>query len=977
MLHRRPYLNTVFNSGQYILAVLAAGAVFVAVEPHATSLRVPLFAGRLDPTFWAAFLAAILAHVITSSLFVSRFIARRAGAPVLAVFRVNIAWEVVNSLALAVLGLILALVYLRALPVEAVALAVPLALVGYMLMLYTTRERAHRELEIVERIGRAAIQLNPAELYEAMYQQIRRVMSVDAFYVATHDPEADRMTFEFLVDSKERFPRQAYDRSHALREILERRQPVLIHRAPDEMARPDGFERVGREERRSASLMLVPVLNGDRVTGVVSAQSYTFFAYTDRDLRLLETIAGQVAVAIENARLLEASRRSVERLTTLQRLSTAIAGTLEMERLMPAIVEGARQTLDVDRCAIYLRNGPGGAIEVYAHGFPPEFAPAMRQALGGPLPPLLLDFSRPQIIDDVQMHPVALAVRESLYRGEATPLQAIMGGVRTVAMIPLSYLDEQIGALGFYHDRVRPYTADDVALAQAIASQAAIAVKNATLFAQTQRRAAEVDLLNRLMSTVTGTLDLDELFPHVTEQVAASFGYSHVSIYRRDGDGLVLQAQVGYTQAPERISISQGIMGRAARTGQPLLVGDVRSDPDYIAADPAIKSKAAVPIVSEDQVIGVLNVEAEADRILTQGDLTLLQTLSRQLSVALRNATLYADATQARHELSVLYEAAKAVSTSLELATVLDTLVQVPCRAFGYEYGAILLTDDRSGGLIVEATYGYEPGTRGYRIPAGKGISGWVQRVGKPVFVPDVKQDPRYLCVDDRVVAEIAVPLVSEGQVIGVFNVETTRPDGLAEHDLTILSALAGYATIAIRNARLFEQTKHLAITDGLTGLYNHRYLHEALERQLERCNGEGQPLALIMLEIDKFKCYNDTYGHQRGDEVLRIVADLLRRHCRVTDLVARYGGDEFMIGLANTPKEAACGVAERLRRAVETYLFLLGENIATSVTLSAGVAASPEDGETVDALIDAVDDAQYTAKQSGGNKVQVAQVYR
>jgi diguanylate cyclase (GGDEF)-like protein len=382
-----------------------------------------------------------------------------------------------------------------------------------------------------------------------------------------------------------------------------------------------------------------------------------------------------------------------------------------------------------------------------------------------------------------------------------------------------------------------------------------------------------------------------------------------------------------------------------------------------------------VPIAKGEQVLGLLSVQSDSLMGYTHRDLQLLQAIATQAATAIENAQLYDEARRARDELSVLYEAAKTMSSSLELQAVLDNLVQVTCRAFAYEYGAILLVDEPTNDLVVHAFHGYDLSVRGYRVPVGKGVTGWVQSTGTPVIIPDVRADARYIGFNEVIASEIAVPLIIEGKVIGVFNVESPRPQAFGERDIQILAALSAYATIAIQNARLFEQTKRLAITDGLTELFNHRYLHEAMGRALERCTLDGQPLALIMLEVDNFKRYNDTYGHQRGDEVLRIMADLLRKGSRTTDLVARYGGDEFMIVLPNSSKEAAHDIAERLRRMVEAYPFPLGENIFTSVTLSVGVAAAPEDGTTVDAVVEAVDRAQYTAKSSGGNNVHVAQV--
>jgi diguanylate cyclase (GGDEF)-like protein len=175
---------------------------------------------------------------------------------------------------------------------------------------------------------------------------------------------------------------------------------------------------------------------------------------------------------------------------------------------------------------------------------------------------------------------------------------------------------------------------------------------------------------------------------------------------------------------------------------------------------------------------------------------------------------------------------------------------------------------------------------------------------------------------------------------------------------------------LAEANARLAQ----LAVTDGLTGVYNHRHFHERLALEVERSGRNGLPLALFMIDVDHFKAYNDRHGHPAGDEVLRQVARLLAEGRRVNDFVARYGGEEFAVVLVDTPKLGAAQVADKLRQRIADFPFPhASEQPGGAITVSVGVAAFPEDATQPEALVRAADAALYRAKAAGRNRIVLA----
>lgn len=190
------------------------------------------------------------------------------------------------------------------------------------------------------------------------------------------------------------------------------------------------------------------------------------------------------------------------------------------------------------------------------------------------------------------------------------------------------------------------------------------------------------------------------------------------------------------------------------------------------------------------------------------------------------------------------------------------------------------------------------------------------------------------------------------------------------EPSFELLIAAAGQIGMALENARLFEETKILSITDGVTSLYNHRYFRERLEEEFERAKRYKRPLSLIMIDLDFFKKYNDTNGHPKGDELLRNIAEIFKREARKSDIVARYGGEEFVIILPETLKETSVVMAERLRKEIESTVFKGGETQPGGrVTISLGISSYDGSG-TIEEFIKRADDALYCAKKDGRNRV-------
>jgi len=534
-----------------------------------------------------------------------------------------------------------------------------------------------------------------------------------------------------------------------------------------------------------------------------------------------------VGRAKNSARPLEA------KLDTLYRMAHRISASLSLRETMEAVVDAVVELIPCSLAEISLWNEERQMLVLQALRCDPERAFPIGQAYppGKGYTGWIVRNKRPLLVPDVDAR---RDIRPDLLPGEH-PFGAYVG-------LPLLAGDELIGTLVLVHDQAGAFDEEDLRLLEALAGQAAAAIRNARLYEEVTRRHRELAALYAVAEVANRSLDLDMLLQHALDRV--------IEVTHAQGGGIrlldprtneaVLTAHRGlpeaYIREAGRFQLSQEIVGWVARTGEPTLSDDMWTDPRVsprvrvLLRKVGHRSLAQVPLRAQERVVGTLGVVARAPGFFKEDDLRLLDAIGQQLGVAIVNAQLFEETQRTARRLAALNAVASVINQPLPLQEIMDQAVDKVIEVVEADAGGIRLLDRATGELVIVSSRGLTPEyvRQVDRLRLGEGIVGWVAQSGEPIVVEDLSRDPRVVTMATAMEGFrtfAVVPLRAREEIVGTLGVVTRQRRVFTTEDLDLLASIGHQIGVAIENDRLRQQAleaERLAAVGRIAGTLAH-----------------------------------------------------------------------------------------------------------------------------------------------------------
>jgi diguanylate cyclase (GGDEF)-like protein len=523
-------------------------------------------------------------------------------------------------------------------------------------------------------------------------------------------------------------------------------------------------------------------------------------------------------------------------------------------------------------------------------------------------------------------------------------------------------------------------------------------VQNKFVMNDLQKRVDELAILSETGQLLGASLDLNKTLEIIIQMIRKLIVYQSCVIFLMDSRSSLtpVKAVSPYKELLEMsplLQLEEAMVSLVVQSRKPLLQFSMSGDHSTrIFRDES--SVMCVPMVVKNEIIGVIYVGTLRAGTYNSDHVHLLEMLASPAAIAIKSAQLFEEQEEknraleranAQRELQLRQqEDLKALSDELseavDLKGTMHACVQKLSDIFQCR-SSIMFVRQRAGEgvwVVADCVSPYDAYLRSYSSTPGEGLLDYSASLRSPLLILDARNAESHrneelsndVLVNERSIMLAPLRSDSSGETSALLYLGDGEPEKFTLYDQNLFEMLSLQVAIALEKATLYEKMKEQAITDGVTGLYTHRYFQERLIEEVKWSERTHKPLCLIMVDTDHFKKFNDTLGHPQGDSLLREIASLLKDSCRDSDLVCRYGGDEFTMILKETDKDGARKIAERIREAFELRL---GKH-KVKVTSSIGLACYPTDAARKEDLVKAADAALYESKRRGRNQVQVAQ---
>jgi diguanylate cyclase (GGDEF)-like protein/PAS domain S-box-containing protein len=793
------------------------------------------------------------------------------------------------------------------------------------------RVRVEKTRQVMQQIAEA---VNTTESLDELFPVIHRILGtiIDTtnFRIALYDKERDTIFLPYMVDEKDAYHSFVGGRSLTACVIKENRPLLITPEKREALIRKEGLKPVGST---SKVWLGVPLRVEGEAIGAVVVQSYTDPAmYGKEEMEILKLVSEQIGVAIKRKRDQDELREREEQYRSIFEATTDAILIYDLDGEIVAANPSAYRMYGYDEGELIGLPAQEIVHPDYFHGFA-NFQAAIEEK-------------------------GRFIARSVNLRKDGTPFDVEVHGSR-------------------FTYQGRPHLLSVVSdISKRVRWEEAL-----------RRKIKQLSALDRISQTLNASLELDQILSKIVSLAKETLGSDYTSVMLVDEVRHKVSSAEDLSGVPtiEYRIRKKGLATWIMDSGQAVIIDEIGEDgtispilgegaprfanPSIVKA--GIKSVAGLPLKSKGRILGVLFLHSLHPRTF-HGQLRFLLTLANDVAAAVENARLYALAQQeitervqaeralrqTKQKIEQLHEIARRLEACENEDEAYRATMGAAERILDFSLASLDIVEGEK--LVVKATSSELPpdASRETALDDG-GLAAKTYRTGKTTLFGNMNEVPEATPTREEFRSGISAPIGD----IGVFQVVSPKENAFTEEDVRLLELLLGHTAEAIKKIRLQERLKAQAMRDPLTGVYNRRYFNQVIEQEIGRSKRYNHPIAFLMIDIDRFKEINDRFGHQMGDRVLQQVATLLQEQVRETDIVLRYGGDEFLIMLPETDGDTKT-VKERIQAAIKERN-RTNELVDFPVTLAIGSAHwEPNGDRSVDQVLAEADKHMYAEKQ-------------